>query len=276
MQADFPFPLTGGSYEQKFAVNIVRPGQSLLRRSRWADEQLERKKSLRDDPDHYFAAEAGSETIQWEAVRYLERWSSGFQFPSEPTDRPLWKAGLAIQEDLVLMSAEPPFCVLAGAVFFPSGWSIVDKLGLPNQEVHRPVPGYRQHLHAKTEKLLGGLKYARPVSRDNWGIRPSDRWDQLPQFAAQWQAATARIDAQNAGDRCFFRGEYQTLSRLPDSGSILFTIHSWHVPIAELTSEQCRNLLKVLETCPENTLEYKDITPFYRPLLQWLRDRCQE
>ena len=72
----------------------------------------------------------------------------------------------------------------------------------------------------------------------------------------------AELTSENVSERCFFRVEKQTLTRLPKTQTILFTILTDQVPVAELEKWQQSNLLGVLRSCPQRTLKYKGISSF--------------
>lgn len=77
----------------------------------------------------------------------------------------------------------------------------------------------------------------------------------------------------NSSDLCLIKIiEHQTLTRLPRSNYILFTIHTFHSPLKEEASDKqrARTMLSFLKGVPEDLLDYKIITPFYTPLLEYL------
>lgn len=278
---DWPFPIKEDTFSLPFGIRVLRPGQPLLLKTDTWQEQLERKRQLSDHADRYFRALPGTEATQWEALHYLARWSPALQlkFPAHDqltleqraAPHPLLLGSYQFQEDVLILSGSPPFQLIAGAVFFPSGWSVADKIGQTNDEIHHPVPGYQEHLGKKVYRLLEGLKYARPIARDNWGVRPTDRWDQLPSQQSEWEPLPDSIQVADVGERLYFRGEYQTLSRLKHSEAIVFTIHSWHRPIGSLSQLEKQRLSRVLETCPVSSLIYKGIQPFMGPLQTYLQ-----
>lgn len=217
----------------------------------------------------YFQAAADSQAAQLRAVRYLQTKHPELVYVAD--DRPpLLSLAMQIQEDLVLLDGESPHRLLAGAVFFPSGWSIAEKIGRSLQETHSVVPRFEQTLERQTDRLVTHLKVGRPVWRMNWGVRPSDQLDQSPKWSAMIAESAQRVDANNAGTRCFFRVERQTLSRLPGHDEILFTIHTRQWPLASLKETQLQILYQTLKTCPAETLTYKGISAFLDPLMQYL------
>jgi hypothetical protein len=178
----------------------------------------------------------------------------------------------SIQEDVVILKGDvgAGHPVIAGVVCFPSGWTIAEKIGKSMWATHAPVPEYQAVLSPATDRLLEKLKAGRPVWRTNWGVRCSGRLDQSPKHADQLRQELAALSAEDVGDRCYFRVERQTLSRLPRSGGVLFTIHTHQAPLRMLSLSHRRTLAGVLRTCPDATLEYKGITPMRSLLLNFL------
>jgi hypothetical protein len=182
--------------------------------------------------------------------------------------------GRNLQEDIVLLADAPRdgFPIVAGCVCFPSGWSLGEKFGHSLLDVHAAVPGYRDHLHPPAEKLFGRLKVGKTVQRCNWGVRGCGDLDQSPRREAQWKSGIASIDAVNAGRRCFFRVETQTITRL-GFGWIVFTIRTRQCPLEQLSAAQQRTLRGVLASCPPETLAYKGIAPLLTSVLEYLDGR---
>jgi len=266
----FPFPLDGSPFELPFGVKVLRPNDPLLIATESHDTELQLKREMASQsPEDYFKAWPDSHSAQVRAFSYLQ--SKHPQLNLDIADpQPLLSAAMQIQEDLVLMEGDWPHRLIAGAVFFPSGWSIADKIGQSLQQVHSVVPRFEQTLERQTDRLVTHLKVDRPVWRMNWGVRPSDQLDQSPKWSSMLVQYAEQIDATNAGLRCFFRVERQTLSRLPSTGEILFTIHTRQYRIGSLMKSQLKFLYQSLTTCPEDTLNYKGISAFYSPLIRFL------
>ncbi len=182
--------------------------------------------------------------------------------------------GSNLQEDVILMADElrNGYPIVGGCVCFPSGWSLGEKVGQSLLGVHTAVPGYRKHLHPPAEKLFGRLKVGKTVRRSNWGLRPSSDLDQSPGREACWKSGIAAIDSANAGRRCWFRVETQTITRL-GCGWIVFTIRTRQCPLGQLSGANQRTLRGVLASCPPETLAYKGITPMFDSLLGYLDGR---
>ena len=119
---------------------------------------------------------------------------------------------------------------------------------------------------------MRGLKPGRPVTRVNWGISVTPQLDLAPWTQPEWRHLRQEVTALNAGDKCYLRLERQTLSVLPASGTILFTIHTYRAPVAtEVEDPERRRLLAgVLRTLPAETRDYKGLTAFLPQLIAWL------
>jgi dimethylamine monooxygenase subunit A len=144
----------------------------------------------------------------------------------DPDLHPLDAAGRAVQEDLcILVERSGVHVLVAGSVCFPSYWRLGDKVGRTMAEVHAPVPHYATELEARVERLLGRLRPGRAVWRRNWSIHDDPEYH-LPSAGAPRPVV--------APSELWLRSERQTLSRLPRSGAILFTIRTQQVPLGVL------------------------------------------
>lgn len=163
--------------------------------------------------------------------------------------------------------------LVAGSLCFPAMWSLPEKLGQSFEQIHAPVPHFAEKIGRSSQLLLERLKAAHPVTRTNWGMYPTPRLDLTPDTLPEWQHLADAIDAENAGERVFLRLERQTLTRLPSTRGILFTIHTWVGSVAEQLQAPGRaeRLHGVLSTVPADTQRYKRLEPFRDALLTWLQ-----
>ncbi|MCE9671644.1 DUF3445 domain-containing protein [Myxococcus stipitatus] len=298
------FPFEQDTFAMALGVRALRPGETLIEvdAPHYLDELALKDTLLRDDPRARFQALPDTEPLQWDVLRFLlrrmaaespacfsleedgARWRfdnrmSGTRAELTPGDErglplaPLDWVGRQVQEDLlVLDGTREGFPLVAGQLCFPSGWCLDDKLGQSLLAVHTPVPRFAEQVGASTLKLLDGLKPGRPVTRCNWAITVTPRLCMEPRYRAEWSHLFEGITPDNAGERCLLRLERQTLSRLPETGAILFTIHTYVAPVAgEVpTPERRHALARVLRTVPEDMSAYKRLGPLRDPLLRWL------
>jgi len=77
----------------------------------------------------------------------------------------------------------------------------------------------------------------------------------------------------NVGARCLLRTERQTLSRLPRTRAVLFTVHTYQAPIMDEVQdrEHVELMLMALQTAPDAMMRYKNIQPFYQHLIDYLQ-----
>jgi len=299
------FPFEQDAYAMALGVRALRAGETLIEIDALHYEaELALKASLlREDLPSRFQALPGTELLQWEVLRLLLtrmaeqspghftrlegedgrwRWRNGVLgteavfLPGDADSLPLapldW-VGRQVQEDLlVLDGTREGFPLVAGQLCFPSGWSLEEKLGRSLLEVHAPVPRFAEQVGAATLRLMDGLKPGRTVTRCNWALTVTDRLCMEPRARAEWLHLFEGLTPQNAGERCFLRLERQTLSRLPESGAILFTLHTYLAPVAgEVpTPERRHRLAQVLRTVPGDMNGYKRLGPLREPLLAWL------
>jgi hypothetical protein len=298
------FPFEQDSYAMTLGVRALRPGESLIEvdEAHYAREVALKAAMLSAHLRARFQAGPGTEPQQWETVTVLLplmardhprhfaleveggrwRWRNlllGTETCFTPGDAgslplaPLDWLGRQVQEDLLLMDGtREGLPMMAGQLCFPSMWSLEEKMGRSLLDIHAPVPGFGAKLGAATTRLMEGLKPGRTVTRCNWAITVTDRMDLEPWSFPEWKHLFEGITADNAGERCFLRLERQTLSLMPRTGAILFTIHTYRAPVASEVEdpERRRRLAQVLRTVPADTSAYKRLTPLREPLLAWL------
>jgi dimethylamine monooxygenase subunit A len=277
---------------------------ALVDETRYASEVSLRERLLAEDGGDRYRGGPATEPAQWEVLALLlrdlarhhpgamslredgDRWNwenraLGARATFRPGDRgslprePLDWAGRQVAEDLILLSGDAAagFPLIAGQLCFPNDWSLPDKLGRPVVGAHEPVPGFAREAGEATLRLLGRLRPGRPVWRANWAVRATDALDLSP---AAGPVATGHVDAGNAGETLFVRVERQTLSRLPATGAILFTIHTRCRPLAVVADdpERARRLLGAVRSMPPEMARYKGIAPLEDALTAYLEPRA--
>ncbi len=280
------FPFLNGPWRMSMGLRRLPP-EDWIRIDADHDVQMQlRDRLLAEQREAVAAALPGSEAGCAEVLRMLadflpgrfaERWHrvggrlidrlNGREVTLDH-DQPLVSAGRLVQEDLCLMRKRPSGYELAAAVLcFPSHWRLADKLGRPMSAIHAPVPDFDARLQPTAERFMAGLDPGQPVWRMNWSIAETDELF-LPGDRAQ-----RMFDAEGeVGDRLFLRVERQTLRRLPQSGDILFTIHTWVRPlgVAITRAEDAAALAAQIRGMPDRMARYKGFHLTGVPLLAWL------
>lgn len=298
------FPFEQDTYALALGVRAMREDESVIEvdEAHYRAELALKAARLAENPGARFQALPGTEALQWELLTVLlplmarqqprafalavegARWrwrnhllgteatftpGAAEALPHAPLD---W-LGRQVQEDLLLLDGtREGLPLVAGQLCFPSMWGLEEKLGRSLLDVHAPVPGFAEGVGLATERLLRGLKPGRSVTRCNWAVTVTDRLDLEPRTLPEWRHLFEGITPENAGERCFLRLERQTLTLLPATRGILFTIHTYRAPLASEVAEPARRqrLAHVLRTVPPDMREYKRLTPLLEPLLAYL------
>lgn len=134
-------------------------------------------------------------------------------------DTPLATAARLVQEDLLILDAGPDGHVLReGALLFPSNWTLAEKIGRPLAAIHDPVPAYDSGLAPRVQRLFDAIRPNQPLIRANrLGHADFQLFQPRREADPQPRAAAAR----------YTRAERQCLLRLPETGAVVFSIHSF-------------------------------------------------
>jgi len=199
--------------------------------------------------------------------------ATGERFALEAfADAPLELAGRLVQEDLCLMGrAADGYRLIAAVLCFPAHWRLADKLGRPLGAIHEPVPGFAERLAAPVDRFFATIRVERPVWRANWSIVDTPELFLPPEHRAR----APRVSAERAGEQLWLRVERQTLRRLPRSGHVLFTIHTYVEPLAAALAAPgtAQALAARIRAMPDALAAYKGIVPIRETLLAYL-ERC--
>jgi hypothetical protein len=145
-----------------------------------------------------------------------------------------------------------------------------EKIGKPLAEVHGAVPLYDERLARPVDRLMNTLRDGKLVERLNWSLIDDPA---LFQPGGKWRRETdGAITAENAGDALFLRVERQTLSTLPCSGAVLFTIRVHVYPLARIAADGkvAGDLAAAVRALPEAIQHYKSLLPFRTAVLAYL------
>ncbi len=184
----------------------------------------------------------------------------------------VWSAR-QVQEDLCILEHDGArWRLTAACVCFPSRWNLQEKIGRTLQEIHGPVPGYDEELDSPVEDFFNRLHPDRPKWRLNWTVLDTNELH-LPSPSAH---RSLKLPS-DLGDLTF-RVERQTLSRLPSSNAVVFTIRNYTAPLHLLVDRpgQLAGLKDTLKTVTPDVAKYKGWDDLLLPLLQWLEFQSNE
>jgi len=197
------------------------------------DAEAARKQALFDAGAPVFGHIDGSQAGQDEVLTLVEKATGQAGDPSYPA---LWAASLLCADDLCLMEKRDGDWRLT-AVSLCSGtfFTAADSLGMSLKELHDPVPGFENRFLTVVERMFNAVQPGVIMQRRNWTLLNSDEF-YLPR-STPVRARIADIDPGRAGDELFLRVERQTVRKLPESGSVLFTIRIWRHPLSALRAD---------------------------------------
>jgi hypothetical protein len=224
----------------RLGTRTLKEADWLLRDERAPAEIALRRRLLSEQRDYVFACNTVAAPAAAEAAGLVEGWLGARGLAVWDGDpHPLAHAAMSIQEDLCLMVHHHGAWHLEGACLcFPSMWSLVEKLGLPVDAVHRPVPHYAEELAGRVDTFFDRLLPDKVVWRRNLSLWPCCLlWVPTTTIAPElWDPAPP----DGGVPRLWLRSERQTLRRLPDSGAVLFTIRVQMAPLSILSGRPDR------------------------------------
>ena len=207
-------------------------------------------------------------------------------------------ASLLVQEDLLLLQPQLDSTGSIIDHIFVSGCAVFSftELGLNGERgnmkvgntlsaIHKNVPYFENKLAQRMNRLfaVGLAKQKYGMSRSTWGIAPhaamspyenevlhEDKTQEKYSYARELKT---KMDDDESGDavkkifsidgvaaeKLSLIVEYQTIQKLPLSGFVLFTVHTYRDSLAEIGQEVGLILSKTIRTLSESQLRYKDL-----------------
>jgi hypothetical protein len=202
----------------------------------YAAQMAHRTALLRDRRDDVFRQDPGADAAALELLETVLDWlPTGFTRQGETVIRPdgvtvdldravpLWTLAHLLQEDLCILQqpeGSDEHVLTAAALCFPAGWRLAEKFLRPLTTIHVPVHDYDAALAKRVQRLFDAIREGRPLWRFN------ALWYEDPELHQPRSEVAPRAlpDARGAP---FFRSERQCLVRLPRSGAVVFSIHTF-------------------------------------------------
>jgi hypothetical protein len=284
-------PYSVGAHRLSVGLAPLDPATWFEPDHQWAEQMANKGAMLRFQHADVVAALPGSEAAQEEllarAIAHLPsahpqlygREGDGLRVnhlhpggANDPALSPLDRCGRMVQEDLCLMQQQgDKFVLTAASLCAPSGWKLAEKLGQPLIGIHEPVPGYDVELAHRVQRVFLGLQPGQPVWRLNWSLATEPTFF-MPGGHSLSPVQGDAVTPDNAGARVWLRVERQTLTRLPQTGAILFTIKTHIDPLSALAEHRdlCEGLKGSVETMRPEMQDYKAISRYKAALIAWL------
>ncbi|KAI1761211.1 hypothetical protein GGR53DRAFT_525337 [Hypoxylon sp. FL1150] len=162
---------------------------------------------------------------------------------------------------------------------FPGGFLSPARVGESVREIHKPVPGYDRKLGLSVDRYFGRMQPGDFIGRMNWSLQV----DGADLFRTDGNNYYPGMDGAFSGekedpslDECYLRVEHQTLTKLPRSGAVIFTVRSYMTPLHQVKAEgDGKALAEAIESMPEGLGHYKMRQYWGNKILPWLMEDVQ-
>ena len=137
-------------------------------------------------------------------------------------------------------------------------------------EVFAATAGSDEARQETLDRFMRHLKPGKLAERLNWSVTDDPALFQLE--GKHRTSLDLSVTPANAGERLFLRVERQTLSRLPRSGFVLFTIRVHSYPLSRVAAQPgaAARLALAVRAMPDAMAAYKSLPPFKAALLGFL------
>ncbi len=143
---------------------------------------------------------------------------------------PLETLGHLIAEDLCILQKRGAEHVLTAALLcFPASWSLKEKFGHPLSTIHAPVDSYDPDIARRVQRLFDAIKPGKPLWRAN-ALSYAD--------PSLYQPRSMQAPRGPETRGRYLRSERQCILRLPETGAVVFSIHTRQVEMSNLTATQ--------------------------------------
>ncbi len=210
--------------------------------------RAERRRWIADTPGRYAVVRSEGEPMVREFAGWCREWGVSEANAVETL-------GGEVEPDFLVLSAdaEGRFRLRGGALCFPTGWALEEKLGQTMEEIHGVVPALNSTIGGSIRQFMERMRPGMGFLRDNWGIAATDELNLHP--ARGLAGPTLPVELE----RLWLRVEHQMLARLPESDGVLFGIRVrlHRLDAVKADERTARGLARALLTMSEQMAAYK-------------------
>ena len=212
-------------------VMPLNPQKWIIFDDAYNGQMLEREVLLKNNND-VIAVDKNSEAAACELLKALLNFLSkadGFEVSDRQVitrdhrivkidyNEPMLTCGLLVQNDFCLVQKIDGQHVLSAAVLcFPANWRLHEKFMNPLFSIHRNVPEYTAEIAKRVDRIFDGIRVDQPMWRFN---------------VLEYSDATLYQPYRRKPEHNFSytRSERQTFVKLPETGAVVFGIHTFVV-----------------------------------------------
>jgi len=293
-------PYRWASVDFTIGLRPVRQSEWIQFSPRHADNMREKRSRLTAQGDRYYRTLAESLNAQRElrdlvvahlvtdhADRYVlagstltSRHESLAWHLDDPQIEPLRQLSDIIEEDFMLLQElDGVMRITASSNAYSSSGRLVSAVGETVHWAHLPVPTLSDKLGVRIDRVLSSVHEDTPCERFNWQVTPmATLFFPDDPHRANANAMRAVRDALcrepgRAGELLSIRVERQTLSRLPASRAVAFSLHTYSDPLSVLGADPpaALSMLRLLEGYSDSRWHYSEMDIVREPLLDYLR-----
>ena len=200
---------------------------------------------------------------------------------SDPAVEPLLQLSNLIEEDFMLIEeVDGSSLITVASNVYSSSGRLVASVGRAVDWAHEPVPRLTDTLGRRIDRIIGSVHATTPCERFNWQLTPlssiffpRDNPHAANAAAMHGICETLRANPERAGDLLWIRVERQTLSRLPNSRAVAFSLRTYCDPLSSILSdlESVRAILALLRGYSTERLKYSEMDIVREPIIAWLK-----
>ncbi|KAI9832762.1 MAG: hypothetical protein M1819_003982 [Sarea resinae] len=166
-----------------------------------------------------------------------------------------------VPEDFAMVYRNPEdgyYYFRSGVICSSLGWNVATKLGMRMDEIHVPIPDYKEKMQFSMDRYFAKMPTDSPIQRGSWGLEIDQPLFMPPGDPHEEHRMKQMPDLPLS--RCHLRVDWQTLRRLPLSSSVVFNFKALFTPVEEFRDEPYvpSVLLKVLKEGKKSLMEYKN------------------
>jgi hypothetical protein len=178
-------------------------------------------------------------------------------------------AALCVADDLCIMMSDADGMprLVAAVLCSPGRWRLAEKIGGTMASIHMPVARYDIDLDSPVNAVLKRMNVEKPMWRTNWGIS-----NHPALFQPDNPPHTPDMDIADM----WFRTEWQTLRRLPETGAILFTIRTYVEKLSDFITRDyavVHDIGDIINKIPVDVAQYKSIAPYRERIFEYFSAR---
>lgn len=194
--------------------------------------------------------------------------------PLEDTKELLFKLSQNIEEDFIILLKDPlresekdgsEYFFKGGVFAFAAGFAPSDRFNMPLSFVHHPIPGYESKLKLSMNRFFDRVSPGQYVTRMNFSVQTHDRFyvdDQNKSHNLKEGEETVVFKKEDLDfdNQVHYRSERQTLTKLPKTGAVVFTIRTFLIPMSKLKlegPEVSERFIGAIKGFPDDIADYK-------------------